>query len=612
MKALLIAALVLATREAPSAPASDVSRVLAANHAAVGDLPASGAARFEYRKTDSGLTGRMVDRFDLATGAYVETEDKSGLSEATGYDGRIPWWRDISGANTPQMGGDRIAMAVNCAYRFINLWWRDDRGGATITYAGRERAGGRALEHLVVTPKGGKRFDAWFDADSHLLIRILEDEQFLHVTESYDDYRREGGVVLAHRVRRDPGLGAAGLETATLEHVSFRPAAPLSAYALPDTPLTGASITDGAASTTVPFRLLNNHIYLQASVNGRGPYTFMVDTGGHTLLSPHLIAETGLKPIGESVATGSGEGHSVSGFVHFDEIAIGGARLRDQMGIATEIYDPAIEGIRVDGMVGFELVRRLVTQIDYGGRTITFTDPARFQPKDLGEAVPFLFYNHLPNVAGFIGSRPARFDIDTGSRTEIDLTSPFVAAHQLRAEFTRGASVVTGWGVGGPSRSYIVRLPSLKLGSVAVDHIAAGLSQDRGGAMSDPNYDGNLGSGLLKRFVVTFDYAHQVMYLKRLTPAPADAGSFDRSGLWINAKSGGYTVTDVARDSAAAAAGIRIGDVITSIDGQPARDEALSDARLKLRVQPAGTKVELIVRRGSESRLIAVTLRDQI
>jgi hypothetical protein len=612
MRTLVAAALALVAQQVSAAPASTVDAVLAANHAAVGQPPTSGAARLAYDHSESGLTGPLIDRFDVATGAYVETEQAGLIGQAVGYDGKVPWQRDISGANTPQQGGDRVETAVSMAYRFANLWWRPDHGGAAIVYVGRETTGGRALDHLVVTPRGGKRFDAWFDADTRLLARIAEDRQFLHVTETYDDYRPDGGLVLPHRIARDPGVGQDAIGISTLTGLSFGPAAPLSAYSYPTAPPTGASIQGGAASATVPFRLLNNHVYVQALVNGKGPYTFIVDTGGHTLLSPRVVAEAGLKPVGQAVTSGAGDGHSTTGFVHFDEIAIGGVRLRDEVGFATNIYDKSIEGIPVDGMVGFELIRRMVTQIDYGRHTLTFTDPARFKPRDLGVAVPFVFYDHLPDVKGSIGAFPVRFDIDTGSRTALDITSPFVAAHALRAKFANGVSAVTGWGVGGPARDYMVRLPSIRLGSVEIDNIATGLSEAKGGSFADPNYEANVGTALLKRFVVTFDYGHQVMYLKRIAPTPPDVGTFDRSGLWINATPGGFAVVDVARGSAAADAGVAVGDVIAAIDGKPAREEELSDARLLLRAGPAGARVNLTIRRGSESRTVAMTLRDQI
>ena len=595
-----------------STPPSAAS-VLSANHDAAGDPPTPGSIELDYDHTGSGLVGVAGTQYDLTTGAYVESQDAGGLHNSDGFDGKVPWQQDISLAYTPQLGGDRLPMAVDAAYRNANLWWRSDQGGARISYIGREADGAGAMDHLSVIPKGGKRFDAWFDGRTHLLVKIAYDQQFLHVTETYSDYRREGDLVLPHTIVSDPGLGVAGLETSTLTKVSLRPARPLSTYALPTASPQGASIMGGAASTSVPFRLLNNHIYVQARVEGKGPYTFIVDTGGHTLLSPRLVKEVGLQTVGKAVASGAGAGHATTGFVHFGEIAIGDVRLKDQMGFATGIYEPSIEGIPIDGMVGFELIRRMVTTIDYGRKLITFTDPAKFMPTSaLGAPVPFVFYDHLPFVAGEVAGLPAHFDIDTGSRSQIDLTSPFVKDNALRSRFSKGVSAVVGWGVGGPSRSYMVRLASLKLGPLQVDGAAAGLVEDTAGSMSDPNYDGNVGGGLLKQFVVTFDYAHQVMYLKRVVPTPPDVGTFDRSGLWINAEDGGFKVTDVAKGSAGATAGVAVGDVITAVDGKPAVADQLADVRRMLRERIPGTKVALTVRRAGETRAVALILQDQI
>jgi aspartyl protease/PDZ domain-containing protein len=615
MKAVLGATLALSMAHAANEPAADgtVAAILAANQAAVGNPPPRSAITIEYHYVGSGLTGTLTDQFDLTTGAYVETTVAGGITEGDGFDGTTPWQRDISGTYTPQQGGDRIPTAVDSAYRRANLWWRTDRGGAAIAYVGRESDAGRTLMHLSVMPKGGKRFDAWFDNDTHLLARITYDQEFLHVTERYSDYRRKGPQMLAHAIESDPGLGQGGITRLTLLRCNYVPAARLSGYSQPVTPPTGAIIADDVSSATVPFRLLNNHVYVEATVDGKGPYTFIVDTGGHTLLSPHLIKEVGLKPIGEAVTSGAGEGHGTTGFVHFGEIAIGNVRLRNQDGFATDIYDKAIEGIPVDGMVGFELVRRMVMTIDYGRHTITFTRPDRFEAgADSGVKVPFVFYDHLPNVAGRIGDLPARFDIDTGSRSALDVTSPFVAAHRLRERFTKGTLAVTGYGVGGPARSYVVRMPSVAIDGITIEDPVVDLSESRSGSLSDPNFDGNVGSGLLKRFVVTFDYARQFMYLRRIEPIPPDVGTFDRSGLWINAHGDSYEVMDVAPGSAAAQADLAVGDLITLVDGHPATDAGLSDMRQRLRSEKPGTQVSLVVRRGSQLLNVTLVLREQV
>ncbi|MBV9725282.1 MAG: hypothetical protein JO299_08910, partial [Gammaproteobacteria bacterium] len=236
-----------------------VPGILASNHAAVGNPPPLSAVRLEYRYVGSGLTGTRTDQVDLATGAYVETTVADGLTEGRGFDGTMPWQRDISGTYTPQQGGDRIPTAVDSAYRRANLWWRADRGGAAIAYIGRETDGGRSLTHLSVKPKRGKGFDAWFDSVTHLLTRVTYDEEFFHVTERYSDYRREGSQVLAHSIESDPGLGPGGITHLTLLHCDYVPAVPLGAYSQPRTPVMGAIIAHGASSATVPFRLINNH-----------------------------------------------------------------------------------------------------------------------------------------------------------------------------------------------------------------------------------------------------------------------------------------------------------------------------------------------------------------
>jgi C-terminal processing protease CtpA/Prc len=140
----------------------------------------------------------------------------------------------------------------------------------------------------------------------------------------------------------------------------------------------------------------------------------------------------------------------------------------------------------------------------------------------------------------------------------------------------------------------------------------AGLSEAKAGSFSDPSYDGNIGSGFLKRFAVTFDYSRQTMYLQRVSPAPVDAGRFDRSGMWINAVSDAYEIKSIAASSPAAEAGLAEGDLITSLNGQPAVAAQLSDARSMLRALPAGTQIAVIYKRGGSERRTTLTLRDQI
>ena len=504
-KMTLLGLIPLLTLAAPSAFAHPVAQtaeaVLHANREAMGDFPREGTLLVQYAAEVHGLKGTGKYTFDLASGMFVDDLSVYPLSSGEGFDGTTPWKRDKSGVAITQQGGDRIAVAVNEAYRNANLWWRADRGGAQVSYVGREKGDAGQLDHLAVTPQRGSRFDAWFDADSHLLVRTAEPQMFFKTQELYDDYRRFGDVMLAGTRLVDFGTGPSNIEKTKVTSVAHESARAPSAYARATAPAAGGELVDGAVTDTVPFRLLNNHVYIEARVNGKGPYTFVVDTGGHTLLSPRVAKEVGLESVGKGETSGAGETTKTTGYARYREIAIGKARLRDQVGLTIQIYDPSIEGIQIDGMIGFEYFSRFAVRLDYGARTMTTTDFAHFDAKGAGTAVPFKFYDHLPQVTGSIDGVPALLDIDSGSRNEIGITAPFVARHKLRDEYAKGVSAITGWGVGGPSRSYVARIPSLTLHGIEVDDVIAGLSEAKGGSFSDANFDGNIGSGLLKRFV---------------------------------------------------------------------------------------------------------------
>ncbi len=61
----------------------------------------------------------------------------------------------------------------------------------------------------------------------------------------------------------------------------------------------------------------------------------------------------------------------------------------------------------------------------------------------------------------------------------------------------------------------------------------------------------------------------------------------------------------------AAEAGLKIGDVVVTLDGRNAADLSLADARQRLRDSP-GTRVRLTVRSGTATREVTVVLRDLV
>ncbi|HEY3796945.1 MAG TPA: aspartyl protease family protein [Caulobacteraceae bacterium] len=617
MRSILLwsaAVMALSAGAASAEPASPADQILAANRFVTGGdaWARHGSVTLTYDFAGAGLTGVVGTHYDIGQPGFVDSQDLGGQKGANGFDGHTVWLQEASGMVTPQGGGDTAQLAVTEAYLDQNLWWRPDRGGAQITLLPSQTDGTGTYDVLHVAPAGGKPFDAWFDAKSHLLNRTIVPQGAQTITTFFSDYQPTDGAQIAHKQIVDPGQGEQYRQNQTLKSAVFAGAQPASVFGPPPWQPNDQSFADGSGSTTVPFQLLNNHIYTQVKVNGKGPFLFIFDTGGDDILTPDTAKALGVASQGALPGAGAGDNVVDTGLANGVEFQVGGLTIKNQ-GIAVLPFESAAaEGFAEQGMIGFNVFRRFVTVIDYGKHTLTFMEPSKFDPKDAGVAIPFKFYQHLAQVEGTFEGIPGKFDIDTGSRVELTLTKPFVDAQGLMATHPKGVATVDGWGVGGPSRSYVTRGKSLTLGAVRVDDVVTGFGTDSRGAFVDPSYQGNVGTKLLKRFVVTIDAARQVMYLKPL-PAPIDdASTFDRSGFWINAAPDGFKVVDVTASGAAASAGVKVGDEITAIDGVDAKTITVSDIRRRFRVTPVGTVVKLTVLSAGQSREVDLTLKDQI
>lgn len=270
----------------------------------------------------------------------------------------------------------------------------------------------------------------------------------------------------------------------------------------------------------------------------------------------------------------------------------------------------AIEGVRIDGMVGYETAARYLVTIDYAKSTMTLSLP-KPGVRPPGIAVPFVFDDTIPEFHGSIDGIPAVFVVDTGSRQSLVVSSPFVAKHDLTSRYKPTVRGITGFGIGGPSRASLTRVKSVGIASIDVPNVIAALSTDTMGAMADPTISGNVGGGLLKRFTVTFDYRNQVMYLQK--NADFTTGDInDRSGLVLVSGHSGIRAIGVLTGTPAARAGLHAGDLIVGVDQIAAADIGLAKVREILRGAP-GTKVRLLVRTASgQTRDATITLANYV
>ncbi len=594
-------------RGEPSAAA-----ILEANRAATGSPPPRAAEiTLIYAFAGIGLSGSYTSTEDLIDGRFVNTLSAGPLTQVQGYDGHSAWQKDPSGATTEQEGGEQREAAVSQAYQAANLWWRSDRGGARITVEPVQRQGAAVYDVLTVTPPGGQPFDAWFDAETHLLARTARKQGGQINFNFFSDYGPYQGVMQARTVLAEDGAGDKDAQVLKLRSVEYSTTAATNPFSPGNHRPADFHIVGGAGETSLPFRLVDNRVYADVSIDGKGPFLFLFDTGATDSVTTGLAQRLGLRAEGQAEERGAGAGASRAAFAKVPEIEIAGARVRDQIVEVSPDELRNVEGLGDEGIAGFEIFRRFVTRIDYARGVITLIDPAHFNAADAGTPIHFVFEGNVIEVAGDFEGAPGRFIIDTGSRADVVLNKPFSQRNNLRAKHPKGVDVIAGWGTGGPSRAYATRGARLGIGPLQVHDLVAFLSTDVKGAFASTEFSGEIGGGVLKRFIVTFDYEHQTLYLKP-SPVSKDVGAFDRAGMWFNRSDEGFDVVDVVVGGPAARAGLKPGDHIVSVDGQPALGLKPYELRRRLRDEPPGSRVVLGLRGNGRSRTVSLVLRDLI
>ncbi len=608
---LVPAVLLLSLAAAPASPSEDseARALLDGAKAATGGAAWDRIAAIHETLAiaTSGLTGKAEVWSDARTGWYSVRYQLGPDSGAEGWDGQTYWTQDSSGQVRPQSGGDGVIAAKTEAYRNAFAYWYPARAEGTVSFVGPKEADHRSYDVVRASPKGGREFELWIDRASHRIERMVEKKEIDTVTSTFSDWRKAGGVKLPHAQRDSIGQAKYD-QTSQILTVEFPASIPKTQFAPPPPPPPDFEFASGADRVTVPFELNNNHIYVQARINGK-PVTIVFDTGATNYLYSESARRIGVKPEGALPGAGVGEKKEDTGLAKVDTVQLGGLTIKNQIfAVASSGGWPAIEGVESDGLLGYEVVKRVPTIIDYGRSQMTFVKPEAFHGPAGVAGVSFRFADHLPEIDGSLDGLPARLHIDTGSRSTIDFTGPYVEKNKLVAKYQPKWEATTGWGVGGAARARLARAHTLTLGNQTVKDPVVELTTQTKGAFASEYYDGNVGGDILRRFSVTLDYAHQTLWL-----APnANMGTpfaFDRSGMFLALDGDAFVVKDVTANGPAAKAGLKAGDRIQRVNGKTPKELPLPRLREWLKSAAGGTKCAVKLEGGRE---LALTLEDLV
>lgn len=269
---------------------------------------------------------------------------------------------------------------------------------------------------------------------------------------------------------------------------------------------TKVTFAAGDKESTFGFDWRNGMIFVPVRLNRSRPLSFVLDTGSTKMIVDRALATSlGLKASGSGSLQGAGAGRIPIEFIHDVSIVLPGVESTGYE-LSTADLQPleASLGVKVDGILGYELFSRFVVTVDYEAKTMTLNSPGAFHASNTAQAIPielrdkWAFVKAELVLPGQVAVQDS-FLIDSGSSDAVD--HPIVMNLETRVPATSGV------GLGSQVQGATAQATALRLGrySINAPTVSCCGASDATSRL--------IGNEVLRRFTVTFDYPSSRIFI---------------------------------------------------------------------------------------------------
>lgn len=397
----------------------------------------------------------------------------------------------------------------------------------------------------------------------------------------------------------------------------------------------------------VRFKLINNLIVVPVVVNGQ-KLSFILDTGvGNTLLF-NLTKKDSLKlnNVKKVLLRGLGGGAPVTALISTkNELKLNTivGNNQDLFVVLTEDFNLSEKmGITIHGIIGYDLLKDVIVEINYKTSKIIFYNPKKYHQKKCRkcEEFPLRFYRKKPYIdvavkVDTVGNlvTPVKMLIDTGGSDAMWL---FENTKQVLKTPIKHFKDVLGEGLSGTVYGKRSKIPAILLGNYEIKTPTVSFL-DKTSTINARRFkerNGSIGGAILKRFKVWIDYPNKKLLLKK-NASLKKGFYYNMSGLQLihdgqelvkeevfansngadNNQNNGriislstkyqykfkpsFKIDEVLTDSPAGKAGLQKGDIIKKINNRAAYQYELGEIIVMFQQKPS-KKIKMTVKRGEK------------
>ena len=330
-----------------------------------------------------------------------------------------------------------------------------------------------------------------------------------------------------------------------------------------------------AQEVTIPFQEDQGIMYVKMKVNNHEqPLNFVFDTGASsTVLDSSIAEKIGVKANGNTRATGA-SGSASYQVASSNAITFNNLKLENITLILTDLSAISRRSVlNVDGIIGNDILKSFYTSINYEQKQIyLYKSLNEIDELESFKEVDFVFKGTpIPKVEIKMvlkngESHTGMAYVDTGARLNFLMNTPFVEKHRIKSKI--GKSITNKAQTLTTSTTFVRgTVNKLQMAGFNFGEMPVSLAYAKSGVSSGKQYMGILGSVVLRRFHMIFDYQHKKMYLKP-NRFYKEGFIFPRSGFSMIRDQDKILIERITAGSEAQKIGIQAGEELIAIDGK--------------------------------------------
>jgi len=430
-----------------------------------------------------------ITRTDLFGLSFLTRVCKNAVCTGTYFDGYRLYAVNLNDTALPNSGAtERFIRATRMVNSGTFLAPEFERKGGELLDFGTITEGKNAYRSIGITAKETAPVIVWVDPATYLVFAVRDWEG--HTLFVDNDYRRVGPLVLPFTIYQN-GTVSQRYESRGVVRAPFETPHGLA----PRFPKTPADIPmlDSGDTPVIPCAI------------GNVTLRCLVDTGNSGLsVSLEFAEQQHLPIVGEYEVRGLGR--YATEVVRAGPLNVGGVIFPN----ANYVVLHDIHHFHYDAILGADVLARSTVAIDYGARSVEFTEGSASQS---GSTVPLAFFNFVPVVPVRLGSTLAALAVDTGDESTINLSYDYYSQHPQLFSATATQTVS---GVGGSGEELIGEIAQVQLGDFRVEAQQIGATKSL-----HATAQGHLGGGFLSHFRVILEYARERLGLSPRSGDPA-------------------------------------------------------------------------------------------